>query len=118
MVVRKPRKLKVLYKKNGKGSSSKLKVRKSRVRSTFLRQAIRAATIVKNKKKSLSHPKIENKSDKAIGELNAVEISRLFNNAVKLEIEKKRKKGLSVALYDKSSGRAYLEKTDGSREYV
>jgi DNA-damage-inducible protein J len=52
------------------------------------------------------------------GEINTGEITKLFNDAVKQDIAKKRKKGLPVARYDTASKRAYLENANGSREYV
>ena len=50
--------------------------------------------------------------------LNVGEVTRTFNNAVKQDIEKKRKKKLPIARYDAKSKRAYLENADGTREYV
>jgi len=50
--------------------------------------------------------------------LSAADITKMFNDAVAKEIERKQKKGVPVARYDFESGRAYLENTDGSKEYV
>jgi DNA-damage-inducible protein J len=50
--------------------------------------------------------------------LNSNEVTKLFNDAVKQDIAKKQSNGLPVARYDKKSKRAYLENTDGTREYV
>ena len=50
--------------------------------------------------------------------LNANEVTKAFNEAVKQDIAKKQKDGIPVARYDKKSERAYLEAADGSREYV
>ena len=46
------------------------------------------------------------------------EVTKMFNNAVKHDIEKKLKNGIPVARYDKELGRAYLENANGLREYV
>jgi DNA-damage-inducible protein J len=50
--------------------------------------------------------------------LNADEVTKLFNNAVKQDIARKQEKELPVARYDKKSGKAYLEYANGTREYV
>ena len=50
--------------------------------------------------------------------LDVAEITRIFNDAVTQDIEKKQNRGLPIARYDTELGRAYLENTDGSREYV
>ncbi len=49
---------------------------------------------------------------------NADEIASAFTIAVNQEIAQKHQKGLPIARYDTTSGRAYLENADGSREYV
>ena len=59
-----------------------------------------------------------NTGNQGFGGFSANEVTQLFNQAVKQEIENKQVKRLPVARYDKASGRAYLENTDGSREYV
>jgi len=56
--------------------------------------------------------------NQGFGGLSADEVTRAFNNAVKQDIAKKQKKGLSVARYDAETGQAYLENADGTREYV
>ena len=53
-----------------------------------------------------------------IAGINTDEVSRVFNNAVKQDMAKKRRKGIPVARYDTETGRAYLENADGTREYV
>ena len=50
--------------------------------------------------------------------LSADEITEAFGAAVKQEIERKQKKGLPVARYDMETKHAYLENSDGTREYV
>jgi len=59
-----------------------------------------------------------NTSNQGVGGLSAEGITRLFNDAVKQDIERKKTNGFPVARYDIESGRAYLENIDGSREYV
>ena len=59
-----------------------------------------------------------NAGNQGFGGLNTDEVTRVFNNAVKQDIAKKQKKGLPVARYDTETERAYLEKADGTREYV
>ena len=54
----------------------------------------------------------------AAGDLSSDEVTRIFNNAVDREIDKKQKKGLPVARYDIKQKKAYLENSDGTREYV
>ena len=46
------------------------------------------------------------------------ELTRRFVEGVRKEIEERRKLGLPVALYDSSTGRAYSEYADGTREYI
>lgn len=46
------------------------------------------------------------------------ELTRRFVEGVRKEIEESRKLGLPVALYDSSTGRAYIEYADGTREYI
>ena len=53
-----------------------------------------------------------------VGGLGTEEVTDLFREAVQQGIDKKRREGLPVARYDTSSGQAYLENADGSREYV
>jgi addiction module RelB/DinJ family antitoxin len=59
-----------------------------------------------------------NADSQGFAELGVKEVTGVFKKAVKQDIAKKQKKGLPIARYDKKSGRAYLENTDGSREYV
>jgi hypothetical protein len=56
--------------------------------------------------------------NQTFSDLNADEVDTAFIRAVNQEITEKQQKGLPVARYDTASGRAYLENTDGSREYV
>lgn len=46
------------------------------------------------------------------------EVTTVFSNAVKRDLERKQKNGIPVARYDKELGRAYLENSNGQREYV
>ena len=46
------------------------------------------------------------------------EITGTFERAVRAELAENRRRGFPVARYDAESGRAYLEATDGAREYV
>ena len=59
-----------------------------------------------------------NIDSQGFGGLNANEVTKAFNEAVKQDIARKKKKRLPIARYDTESGRAYLEAADGSREYV
>jgi len=59
-----------------------------------------------------------NTGNQGFGGLSTDEVTGMFNNAVKQDIAKKQKKGLPVARYDTEAGQAYLEKADGTREYV
>ena len=49
---------------------------------------------------------------------SADEVSRIFSNSVIQEISAKKRKGLPVARYDMITKQAYLENSDGTREYV
>ena len=46
------------------------------------------------------------------------ELTRRFVEGVRKEIEESKKLGLPVALYDSSTGCAYIEYADGTREYI
>ena len=59
-----------------------------------------------------------NAGNQGFGGLRADAVTTAFNNSVKQDIARKRKKGLPIARYDTKSGRAYLENPDGTREYV
>lgn len=59
-----------------------------------------------------------NTVSQGIGGLNSGEVTKIFNQAVKQDIEEKKKKGLPVTRYDLDSKRAYLENADGTQEYV
>ena len=50
--------------------------------------------------------------------LSQKEVTIAVNNAVRQDIERKKKQKLPIARYDKDSKRAYLENADGTREYV
>ena len=59
-----------------------------------------------------------NNGNQGFGEMNSEKITRIFNNAVNQDIERKIKKDLPVARYDTELRKAYLENADGTREYV
>jgi len=59
-----------------------------------------------------------NTGEQDIAGLSANDVTKLFKTSVNQDIEKKLKNGLPVARYDTQTGKAYLENTDGSREYV
>ena len=59
-----------------------------------------------------------NTGGQGVAGLSSSEITGLFNNAVKQDIIDKKRKELPVAGYDLELKRAYLENTDGTREYV
>ena len=46
------------------------------------------------------------------------EMTRRFNESIRIDNEIRRIKGLPVAKYDDETKRAYLEYPDGRREYV
>lgn len=46
------------------------------------------------------------------------ELTERFKASIRIDNEIRRIKGLPVARYDKTEGRAYLEYPDGRREYV
>jgi len=50
--------------------------------------------------------------------LSADEITGIFNKAVEQDIAVKNRKGLPIARYDLESKKAYLENSDGTRDYV
>jgi len=59
-----------------------------------------------------------NAGNQGVGGMSADEITSVFTSAVKQDIAEKQKKGLPVARYDAKTKRAYLENSDGTREYV
>ena len=59
-----------------------------------------------------------NTDNYGIGGLGAEKITQSFNDAVKQDIAQRQAKGLPIARYDVKSGQAFLENTDGTREYV
>ena len=59
-----------------------------------------------------------NTSPQRFGGLSINEVTSTFKDAVKQDIENKQRMGLPIARYDPESKRAYLENTDGTREYV
>jgi len=63
-------------------------------------------------------PSPMNVSNQEIKCLNPDEVTKAFNNAIKQDIASKQERGLPIARYDKKSKRAYLEKADGTKEYV
>ena len=46
------------------------------------------------------------------------ELTRRFKEAVRIDNEIKKIKGVPIAGYDETTGKAYLEFSDGKREYV
>ena len=46
------------------------------------------------------------------------ELTRRFIEAIRIDNEIKKIKGVPVADYDEKTGKAYLEYSDGKREYV
>ena len=46
------------------------------------------------------------------------ELTRRFKEAVRIDNEIKKIKGVPIAGYDETIGKAYLEYSDGKREYV
>ena len=50
--------------------------------------------------------------------LKSEEVASAFTRAVSQDIAQKQQKGVPVARFDTTSGQAYLENADGSREYV
>jgi addiction module RelB/DinJ family antitoxin len=46
------------------------------------------------------------------------DITNAFDSAVRNEVEENRRNGFPVARYDAENKRAYLEASDGTREYV
>jgi addiction module RelB/DinJ family antitoxin len=95
-------------KKNAESLFNYLGLNMSNAVNMFLRKAV--------DQKGIPFP--VNTGSQWIAGLNANDITGHFNNAVKQDIAKKKKKGLPVARYDTSSRRAYLENADGTREYV
>ena len=57
-------------------------------------------------------------STQGFGGLNSDDITEIFKETVEQDIADKKRKRLPVARYDFDSKRAYLENTDGTREYV
>lgn len=77
--------------------------------NVFLRKAVNDEAI----------PFPVNAKNALVGLGNApAEITSAFENAVKREIAEHQRNGFPVAGYDKKTRRAYLESTDGTREYV
>ena len=50
--------------------------------------------------------------------LSSDEITNIFEDAVRKEIDAKQRKGLPVARYDAANKQAYLEHADGTQEYI
>ena len=68
-------------------------------------------------KPKLKEIRIKNKLDFTFG-IPDEEITKCFQAAVTDSINKLKRQGLPIALYDKESKKAYLEYPDGRREYV
>lgn len=60
---------------------------------------------------------IVNELDSTCG-ISDEELTRRFKEAVRIDKEIRKIKGLPIAEYDDKTGRAYLEYPDGKREYV
>ena len=58
-----------------------------------------------------------NELDKMCG-VSDEELSFLFAEAVRIDNEQKKLKGVPLACYDADTSRAYLEYPNGEREYV
>lgn len=61
--------------------------------------------------------KIENELDFTCG-VSDEELDKRFKEAIRLEIEIKKIKGLPIAKYDIKTKRPYLEYPDGRKEYA
>ena len=61
---------------------------------------------------------VELNRSRFIGRYSPDDISHAFAGAVAGEIASQKRMGLPVARYDAAKGKAYLEMSDGSREYV
>jgi len=59
-----------------------------------------------------------NTGNQAFAGFSSGEVTELFKNAVIQDIARKQKTGLPVARFDIKTNRAYLENSDGTREYV
>jgi hypothetical protein len=46
------------------------------------------------------------------------ELAKRFKEAIRIDNEIKKIKGVPIADYDENTGKAYLEYSDGKREYV
>lgn len=46
------------------------------------------------------------------------ELTKRFKEAIRIDNEIKKIKGVPIAGYDEATGKAYLEYSDGKREYV
>lgn len=77
--------------------------------NVFLRKAV--------EEQAIPFP-VELKSSHAFGGYSPNEITLAFADTVSAEIASLKRRGLPVARYDADKGMAYLEKSDGSREYV
>ena len=56
--------------------------------------------------------------EQGFGGLSSDEVSRIFTNSIIQDILTKKKNSLPVARYDIVKKQAYLENSDGTREYV
>ena len=95
-------------KENAEALFSYLGLNMSNAVNIFLRKAV--------DQKGIPFP--VNVGNQGVGGLSNEEITKVFINAVEQDIARKQKKGLSVARYDIETEQAYLENTDGTREYV
>ena len=60
---------------------------------------------------------IVNELDSTCG-VSDEEITNSFKEAIRIDNEIKKIKGVPIADYDEATGKAYLEYSDGKREYV
>ena len=60
---------------------------------------------------------IVNELDSTCG-ISDEELTRRFKEAIRIDKEIRKIKGLPIAEYDDKTGRAYLKYPDGKREYV
>lgn len=72
---------------------------------------------IQNERKEFLDMTIANELDSTCG-ISDEELTQRFKEAIRIDDEVRRIKGLPVARYDSATKRAYLEYPDGRREYV
>ena len=72
---------------------------------------------LKDNEKGGFHMTITNELDSTCG-ISDEELTQRFKDAIRIDNEVRRIKGLPTAKYDAETRRAYLEYPDGRREYV